>query len=218
MKKIYLLLVGLTLSVAVQAQIKVGLKFSPTLASNRVEVDSEELEITSDGVGGRFVFGPVIDYFFGDNYAFSTGLLYAPKRVGLEVNYEPSDPNNPSEILKDAKEAYALQYLQIPATVKLFTNELALDTRLFFQLGGIAEIKIAEKEKQDESIYMESFRPYDFSLHLGAGLEHRMGYNTVLFGGFFYNRGLVNTAGKPVNDIDLTINNDLVGLDLGVKF
>ena len=213
MKKIYLLLVGLTLSVAVQAQIKVGLKFSPTLASNRVELDSDTLNITSDGVGGRFVFGPVIDYFFGDNYAFSTGLLYAPKRVGLDIKTTPE-----ANVQDNRKEAYALQYLQIPATVKLFTNELALDTRLFFQLGGIAEIKIAEKEKQDESIYMESFRPYDFSLHLGAGLEHRMGYNTVLFGGFFYNRGLVNTAGKPVNDIDLTINNDLVGLDLGVKF
>jgi hypothetical protein len=213
MKKFYLLLLGIALSAGAQAQIKVGLKFSPTLATNRVEVDSDTLSIDSDGVGLKFVFGPTIDYFFGDNYAFSTGLLYAPKRIGLDINTTAEANQSFSD-----KQSYNLQYLQIPATVKLFTNELALDTRMYFQMGGLFEIKINEKGTDEDNAYLENVRPFDFGLHLGAGVERRMGYNTVLFGGFFYNRGLINAAGEPVNDIDLKINNDLLGLDLGVKF
>jgi hypothetical protein len=157
------------------------------------------------------VFGPVYDHFITDNYSFSTGLLYAPKRVGLERRH----PNDPT---KNRAESYNLQYLQLPATLKLFTNELALDTRIFFQLGGITEIKINEKPMNKVDPIVTRFQFFDVSLHLGAGVEHRLSYNTILFGGFFYNRGLINAAAKTPELDGLRINNDLLGLDLGIKF
>lgn len=216
MKKACLFFLGLVLAFGAEAQSKIGIKFSPTLSTNRIKYDGDDYGFSSDGVGGRFVFGPVYDHFLSDNYSFSTGLLYAPKRVGLEIR----DNANPA---LSRTESYNLQYLQIPATLKLFTNELALDTRLFFQLGGIMEIKINEKTDADVPA-IDRFQFFDIGLHLGAGVEHRLGYNTILFGGFFYNRGLINAAAK-VNDTalpglaeDLSINNDLLGLDLGVKF
>ncbi|WP_224999974.1 porin family protein [Cesiribacter sp. SM1] len=208
MKKTCLFLLGLVLAFGAQAQSKIGIKLSPTLSSNRINYEGNDAAFSSDGVGGRFVFGPIYDHFITDNYSFSTGILYAPKRVGLEIRRG----NTPTT------ESYRLQYLQIPATLKLFTNELALDTRLFFQLGGLLEVKINEQTDVDVPV-VDRFQFFDVSLHLGAGVEHRLGYNTILFGGFFYNRGLINAAAK-VNGLDdkLRINNDLLGLDLGVKF
>ena len=212
MKKACLFILGLALAFGAEAQSKIGIKLSPTLSTNRIKYEGNDIAFSSDGVGGRFVFGPIYDHFITENYSFSTGLLYAPKRVGIERRH-PVDPT------KNRAESYRLQYLQVPLTLKLFTNELALDTRLFFQLGGLLEIKISEKANVKDDPTITRFQFFDTGIHLGAGVEHRLGYNTVLFGGFFYNRGLVNSAAKTVELGDkLRINNDLLGLDLGVKF
>ncbi len=202
---------GLVLAFGAEAQSKLGIKFSPTLSTNRIKYEGSDYAFSSDGVGGRFVFGPIYDHFLTDNYSISTGLLYAPKRVGLEIR-RTGEANT--------TESYNLQYLQVPVTLKLFTNELALDTRVFFQLGGLMEVKINEKPGNKVNPVVDRFQFFDVGLHLGVGVEHRLGYNTILFGGFFYNRGLINAAAKTTIDMadDLKIHNDLLGLDLGVKF
>lgn len=215
MKKTCLFILGLALSFGAAAQSKIGIKLSPTLSTYRIDYAGKDLAFSSDGVGGRFVFGPVYDHFISDNYSFSTGLLYAPKRVAFQIR----EAGNPGNILTNRSESYNLQYLQVPLTLKLFTNELALDTRLFFQLGGIVEVKINEKPNVEENPTITRFQFFDAGLHLGAGVEHRLGYNTILFGGFFYNRGLINAVSKTVERVEgLKINNDILGLDLGVKF
>ncbi len=209
MRKLVLLVVAVLALQTAHAQSKIGIKFSPTLSTNRINDEDPDNAFSSNGVGGRFIFGPIVDLFITDNYYFSTGLLYAPKRAGLTIT-----PTSGPKI----QESYKLQYLQLPATLKLFTNELALDTRVYFQLGGLLEVKISEKPQKNGFVYVERFRPFDISIHLGTGVEYRIGYNTLLFGGFFYNRGLINTVTQTLGAVDVNIKNDLVGLDIGVKF
>lgn len=210
MRKLILVVAAILALQTAQAQSKIGIKFSPTLSTNRIVNDDDPANsISSNGVGGRIIFGPIVDLFITDNYYFSTGLLYAPKRVGVTVTETGGTR---------AQEAYKLQYLQLPATLKLFTNELALDTRVYFQLGGLLEVKISDKPQKNNFIYIDRFRPFDVSLHLGSGVEYRLGFNTLLFGGFFYNRGLINVVTRTHNDVDINIKNDLVGLEVGVKF
>lgn len=208
MRKLVLVAVAILALQTAHAQSKIGLKFSPTLSTNRIIDEDNNHAFSSNGVGGRIIFGPIVDLFITDNYYFSTGLLYAPKRVGVTVT-------PPSGVR--IQESYKLQYLQLPATLKLYTNELALDTRVYFQLGGLFEVKINEKAEEG-NLFIEDFRPYDFGIHLGSGVEYRLGYNTLLFGGFFYNRGLVNIVSNTQDDVDVNIKNDLIGLEVGVKF
>lgn len=211
MKKACLFFLGLILAFGAEAQSKIGIKLSPTLSTTRVNYEGNDYNISSDGVGGRFVFGPIYDHFITDNYSFSTGLLYAPKRVAL------TGRNNGTS--QAFSESYNLQYLQLPATLKLFTNELALDTRVFFQLGSLFEVKINEKASNKINPIIQRFKFFDLGIHLGAGVEHRLGYNTIIFGGFFYNRGLISSESKTIELADeLRLNHDLLGLDLGVKF
>lgn len=209
MRKLLFFLFTLLALQTAHAQSKVGIKFSPTLSTNRVNDVSDGISYDENGVGGRFIFGPVLDLFITENYYFSTGLLYAPKRVGVTV----TPPTGAT-----AEEAYKLQYLQIPATLKLFTNELALDTRVYFQLGGLFELKISDKPSEETYQYIEGFRLFDLGVHLGTGVEYRVGYNTLLFGGIYYNRGLINVVTKTLGDADINIKNDLLGLEFGVKF
>lgn len=215
MRKLFLLLFAVLSLQTAYAQSKVGIKFSPTLSTNRINFSSEggRYTVNPNGVGGRFIFGPIFDLFVTENYYFSTGLLYAPKRIGISV----TDTQSP---IGTSEQVYRLQYLQLPASLKLFTNELALDTRVYFQIGGSLDVKIASSTKDDYAInYIDRTRLFDFTVQLGTGVEYRLGYNTLLFGGFFYNRGLVNAVTRMgVEGLDINVKNDLVGLELGVKF
>jgi hypothetical protein len=38
--------------------------------------------------------------------------------------------------------------IQVPVGVKLYTNEVAPDIRVYFQLGGTLDFKLAEKAKK----------------------------------------------------------------------
>ncbi len=208
MKRHFLIVLFLLASTAAFSQVKIGLQVSPTLSFNRVSDDSEDIDFSSDGVGARILAGAVVDYMLRENYFVSSGLFFVPKRVGVKDN-----------ATERVEEAYKLHYLQIPATMKLFTNEVALDTRIYFQAGFALDIKLKEDKISDDAEYVEDFGFADASLLLATGAEYRYGYNTILFGGFSYRRGFGNVVsnGRGAAD-ELTIKNDLFSLDLGVKF
>ena len=208
MKRYALILLLLVSYVTSFAQIKVGVQVSPTLSFNRVSGESGNLDFSSDGIGGRILAGAIVDYMLKENYFVSSGVFFVPKRVGLRDG-----------ATQQVEEAYKLHYLQIPATMKLFTNEVALDTRIYFQGGFALDFKLKDDKLSEEVRYVDSFGFADASLLLATGAEYRYGYNTILFGGFSYRRGfgnVVRNAAAPAGD--LIIKNDLFSLDLGVKF
>lgn len=191
------------------AQTKVGIKVSPLLSVNRASSEDNQISASSNGVGVKMSFGPIVDFFLKENYYFSTGLLYTPKRAGIAINLAEENIRG--------KEDYKLQYLQIPATLKMFTNELALDKRLYFQIGAIPEIKIDEKGTSANT-FIRKFRSVDFSVMAGLGLEYRLGVSSTIFGGLSYTRGLINAASKRFDKHDFTLKHDIVSLDFGIKF
>lgn len=191
------------------SQVELGLQLSPSLSFNRVNDDDASLGVSSDGVGFRMVGGLMGDIYLQENYYFSTGLFFVSKRVGIEVQ----------DATSNVEEAYRLHYLQIPATLKLFTNEVALDMRIYFQIGLTLDVNILEDNITENASYIQNFRNFDSNVLLASGLEYRIGYSTTVYGGLSYRRGLVNV----VRDVDMgvgdvIIKNDMLSLDLGVKF
>ena len=211
------------------AQLKLGLRAAPTVAFTRVKdltrrdvVDStgtvQDIAYGARPAGINFSGGVVLDYLFRSNYAISSGLFYTVKRAGIE------DRTNDRSIV------WNLQQIQIPATVKLFTNEIAPDMKLYFQLGGTLDIIITQKRVRYTGRGPEPegapFQPIDIGLWFGTGLEYRVAESTTLFGGVSYNRGLRNLVTNfgafdeklsPARD-RYSIRTDVVALDLGVKF
>ena len=118
------------------------------------------------------------------------------------------------------KEEYNVQYLQIPVSVKLFTNEVAPDLKVYFQVGTGLEIKVFDEAIEPEFTGVESFNPIDIPVILGSGIEYRAGLSTTIFGGISYQRGLVNTINQVNNPVleDLAVRNTIVSFDIGVKF
>lgn len=209
MKRILLIFSLVLLSLPAFPQIKLGVQITPGLSFNRVRDESVSKDFTASGVGGRFIAGITADYPFRENYYVSSGLFFVPKRVGIRGSG-----------LDQITEIQRLHYLQVPATLKLFTNEVALDTRIYFQVGLTLDVKLLEDNISDQIKYVADFRSVDSSLLTAAGAEYRLGYNTILYGGLSYRRGLANVVKNPL-DRDasgLIIKNDILGIDLGIKF
>ena len=189
------------------AQFKIGFKVSPSLALNRIaDVDTTQSWETN-AVAPRIIFGPFVDIVFAQNYYFTTGLWYAPKQHVVSPT---------GQVPQDIRRG---QYLQVPLALKLYTDEIRLDTRLYIQMGGVVEIKVADTDRDLTVDYIPELNPIDGNALLAAGIEYRWGYNTLVFAGVSYQRGLFNNVatasmGSPAFDI----KTDLIGLDMGIKF
>jgi hypothetical protein len=223
--------------IAQDSKFRLGIRFAPGLSSNRVtDVDEKDLlSFDNNKSGIRFSAGLTGDFYFGKNYSFYTGLWYTVYRVG--VSYSGSD----TLAGFSGESIHNMQHVQIPVALKLFTNEVATDTKLYFVLGGTLGAKINEKEKEwvtnkntgkpdalkvSESSKGKAYSFGDIGLLLGMGLEYQMGESTRLFGGLSYNRGLLNVASKKgpfwVRERDAegyyNVSISLISLEAGIKF
>lgn len=223
MKKALLafLISGATIGAA-SAQVEIGLKVSPSVTNLRADSPSAygfQGESSKLGIGG----GLIVDYFFGENYAFSTGLELTGK--GGKISYFDATLNRRQE------QKIGLQYLQVPVTVKLFTNDVTTDTKVYFQLGGSLNAAIAgrvngDKRYVDPATGQETKASKhaiipDASLRGGIGIEYQLGQSTKMIAGVSYHRGLFNIDryfDKERGFTDVQLKNSEFALDLGIKF
>ncbi|WP_299758948.1 porin family protein [uncultured Pontibacter sp.] len=219
MKKITLLMLFLCAGFTSMAQVEIGLQLSPTISGNRfVAEDRYNFEKESNKL--RLGVGVVVDYFFAQNYAFSTGLMYRSK--GSEITYTETDDSGFS---RSAKDDISVQYIQLPITLKLFTNEVAPGTILYFQVGGSLNTKVAAQVNDKKVINSEKvikrFNIFETDAILGGGVEFQMGQSTKVFGGLTYHRGLTDIDDfyeEKFDDKNISVKNNGVSLDFGLKF
>lgn len=218
MRKILLFFVITIAGLCVHAQSKLGLKFSPAISSNRVSLVDSLYDVESLNSPFKFSIGLIYDHEITETYYFSTGLIFVPKYVGFEVSEEPNQPT--ANYTGNATEEYRLNYLQIPLSLKLFTNEIQPDTRIFFQVGIAPEIKVFSEALEEDYDLIEKFGAMDATILFGGGVEYRAGINTTLFAGFTYQRGLANVLKSETFGFqeDLYIRNTIASFDIGIKF
>ncbi|MGJ3234125.1 outer membrane beta-barrel protein [Marivirga sp.] len=189
-----------------EAQVRFGFKAAPNISFNRVESEADNTDFNTDGVGLRFQLGPVFDFEFKENHYFSTGIIFTSKRstfVADSMNTSYTENYNP-------------QYLQVPITLKLFTEEIGLDKKIYFQFGGTVDF-MTNSEGEEENI-VQSFKFFDLNSLLAIGLEYGIGINTKIFGGLVYQRGLLNVINDNLYGDNFKLRNDFVGLELGIIF
>jgi len=228
MKKILLTIAALAVAPAAFAQVEIGLKVSPSityLRANSTSVNSFEGESSKFSFGG----GIFMDYFFGQNYAFNTGLFLTGK--GGTISYldrnAASSPAGPR-----IEQKIAMKYLELPLTIKLFTNEVAPDMRVYFQVGGSLAVPVQTRINGEKN-YIDAFdgnnetsagsHVFDIDANLigAVGAEYQLGQSTKFLAGISYHHGLVDLDRyyeKNRKFSDVSIKNSVFSLDLGLKF
>ena len=209
MKYFTLTLAVILLASITYGQVKVGFNILPGLSVNRISSESDTLTFSNDGVGYKIALGVFFDFETKKNYYFSTGLYWFPKRVGFKVMHSENV----------SAQSFNLQYIQIPFNFKFMTDEFSIDKKFFFQAGLAFEMKVDEKGRHLENIYLEKFNFWDIVLDFGVGIDMKLGQNTTLFTGITYYRGLLNVVKpQPFLKGDLKAKNDYWAINLGMKF
>ena len=221
MRKNWLIVLFTILSVATaSSQSKLGLKFSPAISSTRSSLVDTLYDVEPESSAFKFSIGLIYDHELTETYFLSTGLIFVPKQIAFTVTEELNQPT--AKAPAEATQEYRLNYLQVPVSLKLFTNEIQPDMRIFFQVGMAPEIMVFSEPVEEEYNLVEEFKGFDTSILFGSGVEYRVGVNTTLFGSVTYQRALMNTI-KTVNfdfqeQEELYLRSTIVSLDLGIKF
>ncbi len=188
------------------AQTKVGLRIAPSLQKYHIQETDENVTIDNSGNYISYVFGPFIDLFISENYFFHTGIFYNPKTFSYTIN----------DGLSTLSPELQINHLQVPVALKLYTDEIALDQRIFFNIGGQAEVRINSPLIEDNAT-VGAYSFFDLAYYLGLGWEYNLSLNTRIYAGFTATGGIINQAAET--DIEnLNIRSRLYSLDLGVKF
>ena len=216
-------------------KMKIGFKFSPGIMINYVESAKNFKGFDSNGANIRLSVGPVMDMYITDKYAFSTGLWYTVKSVNYTMHGNFYDNElfkmNPLTVdeVRGTEANFNLQYLQLPLTMKIFSDQIVEDTPLFLQFGGTLDLKIAEKalDKPRNALFQYQerlassqsiFALGDIGLLIGIGGEKSLNRGgDAFFFGIQYQRGLTE-INRDRTFGDLVTKNGAFYLDFGVKF
>ena len=189
-------------------QWQIGVKVSPGITASRSVILGNTYTVDKNNSGMRFMAGIILDYEFQENYYFSTGINFIPKKIAYQISGPAASVNY--------NDVFNVQYLQLPITMKLYTNEIALDMRLYFQFGGLAEVNIHDNMDQLNNTFVTKISLFDVSIPVGAGVELKLGDNTSVFGGLVYHRGLMNIASQNLISKDYSLKMQFIGLEVGV--
>jgi hypothetical protein len=229
MKKLFLTLAALAVAPAAFAQVEIGLKVSPSISYLRTNSQSNDFQNGNSKLG--FGGGIFIDYFFGENYAFNTGLFLTGK--GGSYSYkENSVLGTPAAGTTTVTQKLGIDYLELPVTIKLFTNEISPGTRLYFQVGPSVAVPVGARINGDKytsdpfnnnAQTKSSDRVFavDFNVLGSVGAEYQLGHSTKVLTGISYHHGLVDLDRYFEKDrgfSDVSIKNSVFALDLGLKF
>jgi len=193
------------------AQTKLGIKLTSSIITQRITDSNDSIGIDH----GSNAFNPSVTLFadmpLSSTYFFTTGIGYISKRINLKA----SASNDDFSINK----SYNIQYIRMPATLKLYTNEVALDKKLYFQVGPIIDIAIHHKETNPSYTVIKEVQPVDITLLFTVGMEIQLAPQTAMQIGINYNRGLINIVkDKEPGVKNISIKNDLYGIDVALKF
>ncbi len=209
MKTFTVAMLMILLNNAADAQTKLGIKVTPSVISQRITNLTDTSGINQANASVSFPMMAVADICIGKNYYFATGVGFISRRMQFEKIYDPSDETIDLRV----------QYLQIPATLKLFTDEVILDKRLYFQFGPVVEFKLHERIVQGS--LPEDFAPGGGNIDMlfAAGMNVLVSPNTTIEVGLNYSRGLINIFEDTGMNEDIPdARSDLFGIDVTVKF
>ncbi len=201
-----------------ESKLHFGLKAAPSLAWLR----SDSPEVSSDGSKFGFSYGLITEFNFATNYAFATGIDVTYRGGKFKTEEKSGDTTTIS------KTSYSLQYIELPLTLKLKTNQVGYLT-YYLQAGVAPGYNIRAKADIDYTIttgsglsssgesnnydVKDNINAFNLSMIIGGGIEYTMTGSTVLLAGIQFNNGFLD-----VFDDDIKTNSNYLALTVGVLF
>lgn len=210
MRKIVLMmLLGLTVTIA-NAQdevprVRFGITTSPALSW----LKGADKNVSGGKVRAGFEYGLLLDINLSkkhNNYAISTGIT-GLINGGNAVYDSLIISQNPLFIGNDVDARFKMQYVNVPVSLKLKTNEIGYIT-YFGQIGFVSGFRVGARVDSDDLGYENNKLAKDnetifkaplfaLGLNVGAGIEYALNDRTALLLG-------VNFVNNFTNGIKIT--------------
>ena len=222
MKKLTAIALFILTGFASQAQsnegLHFGLKITPSIAWLRTDTKGTE----SNGSKFGFCYGLITEFQFSDNYSFATGLDVTYRGGNLRSTEETND--NITKVVTIAESEMTLQYIELPITLKLKTNEIGYLT-YYLQAGLAPAINtqtttlatnstVTSNVELDDEDIQDNINNINLSMIIGGGIEYTLSGSTVLLVGVQFNNGLLDVS----DDDNLKMNSNMLGLSVGILF
>jgi len=203
-----------------------GIRFGLTASPQLSWMTASDKDLNGNGSYIGYQYGLLVDFLIPKNYAFSTGFLF--NGCGGNLTYlQPTEFHTFGDSLFAAgtNVDYRLQYIVIPLTLKLRTNQIGYIT-YFGQFGFRAGVNIRSRANLsdlggatlDEKIdFGEDVTPFDVGLLVGGGLDYEITGNTALHVALQYYNGFIDVTDNPNNYKTKSTLGNLI-LELGVFF
>lgn len=217
MKKIVAIsafLLGFSLVATAQELIRFGFQVSPAFSW----MSSNSSRINTSGTNLGIKLGMVGEYYFQENYAFTTGIGFHFNSGGTLLYDNPGSywkktdlPDPLTSLSADTKLKYDIQYLEIPAGLKMRTREFGyiryfLEPNIVFGFRTQARgtIKDPGKNGEDEEKYniQKEVNALNLSWGLRGGIEYTISENTSLVGGIGFQVGFTDATDDNGTEFD----------------
>lgn len=221
MKKIIFLSILMISTLAVVAQdesnVHFGLKAAPSFAWLRT--DSKNFSTNGSKFG--FSYGLMTEFNFTKRYAFATGIDVAYRGGKLKSIITDT-------MTTTIEQAMTLQYVELPLTLKLKTNEIGYLT-YYLQIGVSPGVNIRSKAdvktstqyngtttsaSEDGIDIKKDINSFNLSMIIGGGVEYTLSGSTTLLLGVQFNNGFMDIADGD----DLKANSNYLALTVGILF
>lgn len=198
--------------------LRFGVHFDPQFSWMNPQARDIKKSNTFIGING----GLIVENYFAENYAFSTGLELGNQGGSLKFS-EPTTINVYNEV--DSLEAgttvdYRLQYISIPTGIKLKSNQIGYFT-YFVMLGFTPQLNINAKGTSsdsdrtlDKDDISEEINLFNLAYHFGGGIEYAIGEDTAIILGILYHNGFLDVT-KSGN---AKVNSRVLAIRVGLMF
>ncbi len=217
MKKIIVLLIMVLFHLSafsISEKVRVGLHFSPGVAWSKPF--GKDLQKGAPRFGAAYGF--TIEYWFAKNYGFASGINGAFDGCNLKGRDAFQNYDTLGNVIHTVNEKYSFHYLEIPAYLKLKTNDIKGGKfNIWGQVGVNLNITVSARATFSDSVYtttgnvmiekenilkkknevtdlISGFQSnfIDVRLGGGAGFEYKFDDRTSLLVGLFYHNGFIN--------------------------
>ena len=216
MKKVTILFL-LIFPTALMAQ---SLRFSLLADPQFSWMVSDTKEISSSGAVPGINAGLGMDYYFADNYAFSTGVTI--NNIGGKLQYSDTLEFRISSGLRliPARNtvSYNLQYITVPIGLKFKTNEIGYTT-FFTNLGVSPMVNIRTRVSDssgalDRDNIEDEIMLFNMNYFINLGVQYSLGGSAAIIGGLGYSSGFVDVTSRAAD----AININTFTIKLGILF
>jgi Outer membrane protein beta-barrel domain len=172
--------------------------------------------VKSDGSKAGYMWGLMADYYFSKNYGLSTGFNLNTTGGKIAATATNKVDTTAASTVRYADFNYQLQYLEIPAMLKLRTDPITKSGLcLFGQVGLTLGVNISKKADytvdfndangnsaeltgNNEKIKGAfAVSPLLLQLNVGGGVEYALKKKLTLYCGLFFNNGFLPSAIYP---------------------